>query len=487
NLESHLSLKDIGVDTQHPIWNRELFIPRARFDPLDYQIETGAYVTSYDNSWVLSSMGSGKTISCIWAAEFLKTMGEISNVLIICPLSTVQHVWVRELFQSYPALSVGVVTGNKKQKLAVLQRTCDYYIVNHDGVRQKYILEELKKICPDLIILDEATAMKNGSTSRYESLEELYKHCGPRVWALTGTPAAHAPTDIYAMQKIIDPSTVPSSLTRWKYDTMFQITQHMWKPKPNSDVTVEAALQPAIRFTRADIPTLGTPIQLHAELTDEQRKVFAAIKNEMMVEIAQKGKDHTILAVNAAVMLSKLLQVCSGNVYDINRDTVMLANKARLDALTGVLEEGGVARDTKALIFIPFKSSQHQIMKHLNDKGIKSELVNGDVSSTKRADIFKRFEDEEGTRALCLHPRVASHGLTLIAASITVWYGPQFSTETYLQANARTARIGQKQALSLVHITSHAIEREVFNNLQDKKDNQDAILKLFDQVIDMDD
>lgn len=486
NIESYLKLKQLGAENVlHPMRNKEIWEPRGPFEPFDYQLETGEYVTEHDNAWVLNGMGSGKTISCIWAAEFLKSIGEITTVLVICPLSTVQHVWVRELFKAYPTLSVGVVTGTKAQKLAVLRRDCDYYIMNHDGIRQQYILDELKTICPDLVILDEATAMKNGSTSRFSSTEELYNHCEPRLWLLTGTPAAHAPTDIYAMQTLVDSSTVPSSLAQWKRDTMWQITRFMWKPKPDADRIVERALHPAIRFTRSDIPTLGQPIRLHAELTKEQKKVFMQVKEQMMAEVTKGGKEHTILAVNAAVMLSKLLQVCSGNVYDINSDTVMLANKERLDALLSVMENGGVEKNTKALVFIPFKSSQIQITKFLNDKGYNTELVNGDVSSTKRAEIFRRFEDDEDIRVLCLHPRVASHGLTLIKASITVWYGPQFSTETYLQANARTARIGQNQSLSLVHITSHAVEREVFQNLMDKKDNQDAILKLFDRVINM--
>jgi len=486
NIESYNKLKQLGaVHVEHPMRNANIWVPRGSFKPLDYQIQTGEYITEYKNAWVLNGMGSGKTISCIWAAEFLKTIGEITTVLVICPLSTVQHVWVRELFKAYPSLSVGVVTGTKAQKLAVLRRSCDYYVINHDGVRQKYILEELKTICPDLVILDEATAMKNGSTSRFESMKELYNHCGPRLWLLTGTPAAHAPTDIYAMQTLVDPRTVPSSLTQWKRDTMYQITRFMWKPKPDADRIVERALYPAIRFTRSDIPDLGQPIRLHAELTKEQKKVFIMVKEQMIAEVDKNGKEHTILAVNAAVMLSKLLQVCSGNVYDINSDTVVLENKERLNALLNVIENGGVEKNTKALVFIPFKSSQLQVTKFLNDKGYKTELINGDVTSNKRAEIFRRFEDDDDIRVLCLHPRVASHGLTLIRASITIWYGPQFSTETYLQANARTARIGQNQSLSLVHITSHAVEREVFKNLMDKKDNQDAILKLFDRVVNM--
>jgi len=478
-----MSLMDLGFnDIPHPMDNPSVWTPKGKFDPFDYQLETGKYITSYANSWVLSGLGSGKTASCIWASEFLRETKEAHKILILCPLSTVERVWVKEVFDLYPERTVGVVTGVKTKKLNILRRDYDYYIVNHDGLRQDYILQELKTICPDIIILDEATAMKNGGTSRYESLEELYNHCGSKLWAVTATPAPNGPQDMYAMQKLIDPSTVPSSLTSWKSTTMWKVDRFKWVPRKGHEKIVERAMQPAIRFMREDIPKIGKPVEYNAPLTKEQMKIFAAVRDEMIAEV-QHQKDHTILAVNAAVKLSKLLQICSGNVYDINKDVVYLPNPERLAILDEVLEQAGAMHNTKVIIFVPFKNAQLQIERYLTSKKYATALVNGDTPKGKRTDIFRHFQESHDPRVLVAHPKVAAHGLTLTAASVVMWYGPHFSLELYEQGNGRIARIGQEQDLTLVHIGSHDIEWEVYNILRKRGATQNAVLSMYDRII----
>lgn len=474
------------MEIPHPIDNPAVFKParlKGIHDAFEYQLETARYATKYRNSWILSKMGTGKTYSCVLGAELLRACSELGPVIICCPISTIDRVWVKEIFDSYPMRSVGVVTGTKAKKIAMLQRPYDYYIINHDGIKQPYIMEAVKAMGPSLIILDEATAMKNGSTARFKALKEIYLYLeGIRLWALTGTPTPNGPSDMYAMQTLIDERTVPSSMKAWKSMTEWQVDRYKWVPKKDSAETVRAAMSPAIMFSRKDIPTIGEPVEYEAPLTKVQQTVFNQVKEEMIAEY-KGAKDHTILAVNAAVKMSKLLQICSGNVYDINQDNVALENKARLDILTQVCQEVGALHETKVIVFVPFKNAQHQIHKFLNESGYKAALVNGDTKKAARSEIFRKFEDEDDIRVLVAHPKVAAHGLTLIRASVVIWYGPHFSQELYAQGNARVERIGQYQDLQLVHIGSHTIEWKVYKTLREKGDNQNAILSLYEQII----
>lgn len=491
NLHTVQWLMSLGVELEnipHPIDNPAVFKPaklKGKYDPFEYQLETARYITMYKNSWILSKMGSGKTASCIWGAELLRATGELGKVIICCPISTINRVWLKEIFDTYPMRSVGIVTGTKAKKIAMLQREFDYYIINHDGLKQEYIMDEIKRISPTLIILDEATAMKTPGTARFKALKNIYKHLPyVKLWAVTATPAPNGPGDIWAIQTLVDARTVPPSLKAWKNTTEWKVDMYKWVPKPEAAELVKQAMWPAILFARDDIPSIGKPVEYHADLTPLQKTIFNQVKTEMIAEYKAE-KDHTILAVNAAVKMSKLLQICSGNVYDINQDNVALPNIARLSIITQVLTEIGANTETKCIVFVPFKNAQREIHRFLTAAGYNTALVNGDVKGKERDEIFRRFEDEDEIRVLVAHPKVAAHGLTLIRASTIIWYGPFFSLELYEQGNGRIARIGQEQDLQLVHIGSHEIEWGVYQTLQSKGDNQNKVLAMYEQIINM--
>lgn len=475
-----------ATNIPHPIDNPAVFIPaklQGKYDPFDYQTTTARYITTYQNSWVLNSMGSGKTASCVWGAELLRATGELGKVVICCPISTVDRVWVKEVFDTYPMRSVGVVMGSKIKKIGVLQQDHDYYVINHDGLKQDYIMEEVMRINPTLLLLDEATAFKTPGTARFKALKHLcLKMPNMKLIPITATPTPNGPSDMYALQTLVDPRTVPTSMKAWKSMTMWQVDRFKWVPKKDAPEVVKAAMSPAILFKRDDIPSIGKPVEYEAPLTPLQKEIFNQVKNEMVADYKAE-KDHTILAVNAAVKMSKLLQICSGNVYDINQDNVVFENKARLNIITQVLNEIGAATQTKAIVFVPFKNAQLQIFNFLKAAGYNPALVNGDTKKSQRSEIFRKFEDEDDIRVLVAHPKVAAHGLTLIRASTVIWYGPFFSLELYEQGNGRVARIGQKQDLQLVHIGSHSIEWDVYKTLTEKGDNQNNILKLYEQLI----
>jgi SNF2 family DNA or RNA helicase len=71
-----------------------------------------------------------------------------------------------------------------------------------------------------------------------------------------------------------------------------------------------------------------------------------------------------------------------------------------------------------------------------------------------------------------------AHGLSLIAASTTVWYGPTDKAEVYDQANARMARPGQKHKMAVVKLAATPTEREIYRRLDERLGMQGVILDL---------
>lgn len=77
------------------------------------------------------------------------------------------------------------------------------------------------------------------------------------------------------------------------------------------------------------------------------------------------------------------------------------------------------------------------------------------------------------------HPASAGHGLNLQAGgNIIVWYSLPWSSELYLQANARLYRQGQFRPV-IIHklIAEGTIDEDVVRALDGKIDKQEALMR----------
>jgi SNF2 family DNA or RNA helicase len=103
----------------------------------------------------------------------------------------------------------------------------------------------------------------------------------------------------------------------------------------------------------------------------------------------------------------------------------------------------------------------------------------------RRTDIVDKFQREAHPKVLLIQPKAASHGLTLTAADTIIWYAPTTSVETYLQANARIDRAGQKNAMTVVHIKGSPVEERLYSMLQGNIENHEKIIDLYRQELDI--
>ena len=103
-------------------------------------------------------------------------------------------------------------------------------------------------------------------------------------------------------------------------------------------------------------------------------------------------------------------------------------------------------------------------------------VVNGEVSATKRNEIFQNFQHAKDPHVLIAHPGTMAHGLTLTSASTIIWYGPVTSNEQYVQANGRIERIGKKHVSNVIHIESTELEYKMYERLRNKQKLQGLLL-----------
>jgi SNF2 family DNA or RNA helicase len=294
---------------------------------------------------------------------------------------------------------------------------------------------------------------------------------------LTGTPAAQSPVDAFGLAKLINPDGIPKFYGQFRDKVMEKVGQFRWIPRANSEVTVHNALQPAIRFEKAqclDLPDV-TYVEREAPLTPQQKMYYKILKEQMLMDAG--GEEVT--AVNAAVKLNKLLQISGGAVYSDNKEVIEFDVSNRLKVVQEVIEEAS----HKVLVFVPFTHTIQLLKDHLTKAGITSEIINGQISAGKRFEIFQQFQNKPDPKVLIIQPQAASHGVTLTAADTIIWYAPVTSVETYLQANARINRPGQKNAMTIVHIKGSQVETRMYNVLQGNITNHNKIIDLYKQEL----
>ncbi len=442
--------------------------------PFEHQKTTAAFLTLNKRAFCLNEQGTGKTGSVIWAADYLMKKSRIRRVLVVCPLSIMDSAWRADLFKFAMHRSVDVAYGSATKRKEVIASQTEFVIVNFDGL--EIIAEDVAAGGFDLVVVDEANAYKNVQTKRWKTLNKLLRP-DTWLWMLTGTPAAQSPMDAYGLAKLVNPLAVPKFFSSFRDMVMFKATQFRWIPKPTATQTVFNALQPAIRFTKAeclDLPEM-TYVDRHIALTKQQEQYYKVLKNKMIVEAA--GEEIT--SVNAAVNLSKLLQLSCGAVYADTGDTVTFDIKNRYNVLLEVIEEAA----KKVLVFVPFRNSIELVASQLTKDGYTVEIINGDVPANRRTEIFKRFQETPDPRILVIQPQAASHGVTLTAADTVVWWGPTSSLETYSQANARVHRAGQRHPTTVVRLQGSNAERHVYQMLDTKGDVHTQIVDLYKRLL----
>ena len=83
-------LRNLGINAPAPILH--YYDWAGDFVPFDHQRRTSAFLTMNKKALVLNEIGTGKTNSALWAADYLMGMGSINKVLIVSPLSTLERV-----------------------------------------------------------------------------------------------------------------------------------------------------------------------------------------------------------------------------------------------------------------------------------------------------------------------------------------------------------------------------------------------------------
>jgi SNF2 family DNA or RNA helicase len=468
-------LRNLGIDAPSPIMH--YYDWPGRWTPYVHQKETAAFLTLVMRGLVLNEIGTGKTDSALWAADYLMKTKKVKKVLIISPLSTLERVWGDAVFTQFFHRKAVVLHGSAEYRKKMLKSDADFFIINHDGFA--IIAKEAIGLF-DLVIVDEAAVLRNPSTNRYKTFKR-WMDMNPdiRLWLMTGTPTPNEPTDAWALAKLVNSPFCTGSYTNFRDQVMTKQGMYRWIPRFDAVHTVQHILQPSIRYNRDECLDLPDTIYSTRKvpLTPEQKKYYDKMLKSFYIELAADRIGAVpITAVNEAVKLGKLVQIACGVAYDDAGNNVELDCSPRIKEVVDLIEQAG----EKVIVFVPLTGTLEMLERELAKK-FTVAVVNGNVSATKRNIIFQNFQDDIDPHVLLAHPATMAHGLTLTSASTIIWYGPITSNEQYVQANGRVERIGKRHVSNVIHIEGTELEHKMYQRLKNKQALQGLLLELIQQ------
>ena len=411
-----------------------------------HQREALSFVKDKPGSMLSMEMGTGKTKVAI---DLMDTH-DYRRVLIVCPLSVVAGVWPGEFAKHSPApwTVLPLARGNVKDKqtqaeAALLKSERAAVVINYESVWREPFGSWARKHPWDLLVLDESHRIKSpgGVASRYCSrLSDRV----PQRLALTGTPMAHSPLDIYAQYRALEKSIYGTSYFRFKsrYAVMGGWNNQEIMGYQHQEEFQEKLYSIAYRVEAADVldlPPLLTVTRM-CELGPKARKLYRTLERDFIADL-EEGR---ITAVNALSQLLRLQQVTSGYARtEDGRDVEVDTTKA--DLLADLLEDMG---KEPVVVFARFKHDLEVVHRVARKLGRPSYEISG---ARKELSLWNEWGG-----VLAVQIQSGGLGIDLTKARYAVYYSLGFSLGDYLQSQARLHRHGQKRPVEIIHLIAKA-------------------------------
>jgi SNF2 family DNA or RNA helicase len=409
--------------------------------------------------------GLGKTVT---ALTIIKE-SSLGRTLVIAPKRVAESVWAQEC-QKWSHLSdlrVALVMGTPAQRLSALYSNSDIYVINVDNV--PWLVEHWPDGLFDYLVIDESSRFKDPSTKRFKAIKKVLKQFKRRI-ICTGTPTPQGLGDLWSQIGILDlGQRLETTLTKFRDRYMYAAERnrhthvvYKWAVRPGMDKEILDKISDICFSLRAEdylqLPKL-TKLYHNIELDDSAMSKYKQLKKEMVSEIDLKE----VTAASAAALANKLLQFTSGTLYTEDGDAE--AHKTKLEYLESLVEEN----PHPTLVFYHYKTALAKILAAFPDA---QELNSNNMEDWRNGKI----------KMLVAHPQSGGIGLNLQCnagdLAQVVWYDLPWSSENYIQANARVYRQGQTRPVIIHHLlAAKTIDEQVIRVLDGKIDAQEAVLE----------
>lgn len=411
-------------------------------------------------------MGLGKTVITMTAIADLISEFEVFKVLVIAPKRVAEDTWSREheKWDHLRSLRVSKVLGSRAQRIRALEEEADIYVIGRDNVQ--WLVEHYKKDWPyDMVVIDELSSFKNPQAKRFRALRKVMPFTDRRV-GLTGTPSPNGLMDLWAELYLLDRGERLGRTLGCYRERYFRpgarsgYVVYKWEPVQGAKKAIEEKISDiCVSMSAADYLTLPKRIdnEIPVKLSESEMKKYRTMEEEQLLTLPE---DDAVVALNAAAVMTKLLQIANGAVYTAEGDVAFI-HKAKLEALSEIAEQSD-----NLLVFYSYRHDLEAMREAFPD----ARILNGseDIADWNDGKI----------KMLLAHPASVGYGLNLQdGGHVIVWYGLTWSLELYQQANARLYRQGQEKPVIIHHLIAEGtVDEQVMKALKAKDTSQAALM-----------
>lgn len=419
--------------------------------------------------------GLGKTSITLSAINILKYYRwSICKALVVAPKKVAEGTWSKEAskWDHLKHLRISTVLGPSTKRIKALNTPADVYVINRENI--PWLVDYYKQAWPfDMVVLDESTSFKNGKSKRFKALK-LVRRFMKKIVLLTGTPSSKGLEDLWAQVYLLDEGQrLGRTLTQYRqiyFDPDKRNATQIWSYKPKKDAedeVLKAISDICVSMKAEDYLELPACVEheIPVLLDDKTKRAYDQFEKELLLEI-----DEDIITANAAgVLTGKLLQFCSGAIYDSDKKVVRL-HDCKLDAYMELLEQ---LNGEHCITFYGFQHDRDRILEAL----AKTKL---------RVRVYKGTADEDDWNAgsidvLLVHPSSCAYGLNLQAGGQhIIWFTPNWSFELNDQGKCRLWRQGSPYDKVFVHylVVQGCVDEDVLAAVQDRENTHENVMNV---------
>lgn len=446
-----------------------------KFVPHSYQRYAIERILQDNSLGLFLDMGLGKTVITLTAINDLKfNRWAVSRCLVVAPKKVAEATWSHEAekWDHLRHLKIIPVLGSLKKRVQALHTPGDMWVINRENV--PWLVEYFRNNWPfDMVVLDESSSFKNPQSKRFKAMKLVMSRIA-RLVLLTGTPAPNGLEDLWAQIYLLDAGErlgrTISSYREAFFTQDYARPGQMYRtytPQQDAASRIQAAISDiCVSMKSEDYLELPDYIEstVPVALDAKAKRAYDKLEKEMLLEV----DTQLVTAQSAAVLNGKLLQLCSGAVYDSTGEVVNI-HDCKLEAFLETIEQ---LNGEHALVFYWFKHEADRLTKAL-------------AKTDKVVRVYQGPEDEKAWNAgevdiLLAHPVSCGYGLNLQAGGHhAIWFGyPNWALEIYQQANKRLHRQGQKHPVICHHlVVQGGMDEDVIAALHDKGATQESLMQ----------
>ena len=301
----------------------------------------------------------------------------------------------------------------------------------------------LRKQDWDLVILDEAQAIKNSGTRQSRAVKELKS--AARI-AMTGTPVENRLGDLWSLFDFLNPGLLGSAKT---FAELVKQMAAAASYQPLRTLVAPYILR-RLKTDRRVISDLPEKVEMSVfcNLSREQ----AALYEKAVRDLAQTLENAEGIQRRGLVLaqLVKLKQICNHPAQLLGTGDYTPAHSGKFERLASLCEELA-ERQEKALVFTQFREMTAPIAQFLERVfGRPGLVLHGGIAVAQRQRLVNSFNRNDGPPFFVLSLKAGGTGLNLTAASHVIHFDRWWNPAVENQATDRAFRIGQQRNV-LVH------------------------------------